>query len=357
MSASRKPIGSASGAAERERTAERPRVFATRTLPDGVLEGLAGAVDLDVWQGPAAPSRAELRRRVARVEGLLCLLTDRVDTALLDAAPRLRVVSSVSVGVDHVDVTAATERGIPVGHTPGVLTETTADLAFALLLAVARRVVEADCFVRSGGWTPERVWEPERLLGRDVHGAVLGVVGLGPIGRAVARRATGFGMRVLGWSRTRRDVDGVEWAELPALLAASDFVSLHLALTPETRRLFGSDIISRMKPGAMLVNTARGGLVDEEALIAALRSGHLAGAALDVFAREPLPATSPLHTLPNVVLTPHVGSASRATRRRMAELAIANLEAGLAGRRLPACANPRVYEREANRPSDGGEGV
>jgi glyoxylate reductase len=280
-------------------------------------------------------------------EGLLCLLSDAVDSALLAASPSLRVVSSCSVGVDHVDLAAATARGIPVGHTPGVLTETTADLAFALLLAAARRVAEGDRFVRQGRWTPQRSWEPDLLLGRDVHGACLGVVGLGPIGCAVARRALGFGMRVLGWSRTPREVPGVVFTDLPGLLASADFVSLHLALVPETRLCIGRAELATMRPGSILVNTARGGLVDESALLEALHAGPLAAAGLDVFEVEPLPAESPLRRLENVVLTPHVGSASLGTRARMADLAVDNLLAGLAGRPLLHCANPEIYTRSS----------
>jgi glyoxylate reductase len=290
-----------------------------------------------------------LARAAAGAHGLLCLLTDRVDVALLERCPRLRVVSSYSVGLDHVDLAAATARGVAVGHTPGVLTETTADLAFALLLAAARRVAEADRFVRGGGWTAQRRWEPELLLGRDLHGATLGIVGLGAIGRAVARRAQGFGMEVLGWSRGPREVPGVERVALPELLERSALVSLHVALAPETRGLVGRAELARMPAGSVLVNTARGGIVDEQALAEALRSGHLHAAGLDVFAEEPLPADSPLRELPNVVLAPHVGSATVATRERMAERAVANLLAGLAGERLPWCANPEVYERRGRR--------
>ena len=271
------------------------------------------------------------------------MLTDRIDAALVDACPRLRAISTCSVGVDHIDLAAATRRGIPVGHTPGVLAETTADLAFALLLAAARRVAESDRLVRAGGWTPERRWEPDMLLGRDVHGAVLGIVGLGQIGRAMARRASGFGMRVLGFSRTPRDAPGVERTSLEALLAAADFVSVHLTLTPDTRGLLDAGALARMKPGAVLVNTARGGIVDEAALAEALASGRLHGAGIDVFASEPLLPESPLRTLDNVVLTPHIGSASVATRSRMAELAVENLLAALEARPLVHCANPDVY--------------
>jgi glyoxylate reductase len=304
-------------------------------LPGAGFRRLGEQVEVRAWPGSGSPPPEIVRAEAHEAEGLLCLLTDRIDAALLDACPRLRVVSSCSVGVDHIDLEAAGRRGIAVGHTPGVLTETTADLAFALLLAAARRVAEGDRFVRGGYWTPERRWEPDLLLGRDVHSATLGIVGLGAIGRAVARRARGFGMRVLGWSRTRREVSGVHWTDLRALLAESDFVSLHVALTPETRGLLDRDRLAWMKPGAILVNTTRGGVVDEIALAEALASGRLAAAGLDVFEEEPLPGGSPFLSLENVVLLPHIGSASIATRTRMADLAVENLLAGLEGRALP----------------------
>jgi glyoxylate reductase len=319
------------------------RVFVTRSLeglgvPDVLAPVRAGA-DCEVWREATPPPPGELRSRLAGCRGLFCLLTDRIDAALIESCPELRVISSMSVGVDHIDVAAASRSGIAVGHTPGVLTETTADLSFALMLAAARRIAEADGFVRQGSWTPERRWEPDMLLGRDLHGATLGVVGLGAIGQAVARRARGFGMRVLGWTRSGRSVPGVETAEFGRLLAESDFVSLHVALAPETRGLFDARAIAAMKPGAILVNSARGGIVDEQALARALKSGALAGAALDVFEGEPLSPESPLLELRNVVLAPHIGSGSIATRRRMAELAVRNLLAGLEGRPLPHCVN------------------
>lgn len=312
-------------------------------LVGDALAGLAEVAEIDLWAGEGPPSPEVLRERTAACEGLLCSLTDRVDAALVAAAPRLRAVSSVSVGVDHVDLAALRARKIALGHTPGVLVETTADLAFALLLATARRVVEADRFVRAGGWTPARRWELDLMIGRDVHGATLGIVGLGATGQAVARRALGFGMRVLGWSRSGREVPGVTGVELPALLAASDYVSVHVALTPETRGLLDAAALARMKPGAILINTARGGIVDEDALAAALRAGRLAGAGLDVFAEEPVPQDSPLLALPNVVALPHIGSASLATRARMCALAVDNMVAALQGRRMPHCVNPEVY--------------
>jgi glyoxylate reductase len=312
----------------------RPRVFVTRRLPGGGLARLAERAETSVWQGDGAPPTEAIADGAREAEGLLCLLTDRIDAALLRACPHLRVISSCSVGVDHVDLAAAAARGIPVGYTPGVLVETTADLAFGLLLAAARRIPEADRYLRDGSWTPAHRWDPEALLGRDLHGATLGIVGLGAIGRAVARRAAGFGMRVLGWSRTPRALPGVEATSLERLLAEADFVSLHVALTPETRGLLGEREIAAMRPGAILINTARGGLLDEAALAAALSSGKLAAAALDVFEQEPLPADSPLRKAPNLVLTPHIGSASIATRTRMADLAVENLLAGLEGRPL-----------------------
>ncbi len=319
---------------------ERPRVFATRRLPGAALERLTGAVDLCVWPLPDAPPLAALAEGSREAEGLLCLLSDRIDAELLAASPRLRAISSCSVGLDHVDLAAATARGIPVGHTPGVLTETTAELAVGLLFAAARRIVEADRHVREGRW--KEAWDAWGLLGRDLRGATLGVIGLGAIGRAVAERAGALGMRVLGWSRSRRAVAGVEAAAFDELLRRSDFVSVHVALTPETRGLLGAQALARMRPGAILVNTARGGIVDEAALVEGLRSGRIAAAALDVFAREPLPAESPLLCAPNLILLPHIGSATVATRARMAELAVENLLAGLAGRPMPRCANPEV---------------
>jgi glyoxylate reductase len=331
---------------------DRPRVFVTRALPGSALAELSQRCAVEVWPGSEPPPREALRAGAARAEGLLCLLTDRVDTELLAGAPALRAISTLSVGIDHIDVSAATGRGIPVGHTPGVLTETTADLAFGLLLAAGRRIAEGDRWVRAGCWRPERLWAPDLLLGRDLHGATLGIVGMGAIGRAVARRARGFSMPVLAWSRSRRPLGELaaftQWVDLPELLARSDFVSVHVPLSSETRGLLGAEAIGSMKRGAVLVSTARGGVVDEDALADALERGRLAGAGLDVFEREPLDPASPLLGRADVVLTPHIGSASGATRARMADLAARNLLAGLAGERMPHCANPAVYrDRES----------
>ena len=326
-----------------EGRSDRPCVLATDRMAgfrtaDGepVLAPLLARTECEVWPGPGAIGAEALRSRIGAAEGLLCLLTDRIDAELLVEARKLRVISTVSVGVDHIDVEAARRRGIVIGHTPGVLTETTADLAFALMLAAARRVVESDVFLRAGRWRAEERWSPDMFAGRDVHGATLGIVGLGPIGQAMARRASGFGMQVLGWSRTPRDLPGVQAVRLDELLARSDFVSIHVALCEATRGLIGAEQLARMRPDAVLINTARGGVLDEAALASALRGGRLGAAALDVFAREPIAPDDPLIGLPNVVLTPHIGSASLATRTRMVELAVANLLAGLEGRPMPA---------------------
>lgn len=326
-------------------TRRRPRVFITRNLPgEAALARLRACCEVTFGAQSSILTPEAILRGAREADGLLCLLTDRIDAALLAQATRLRVIASCSVGVDHIDLAAATKRGIPVGYTPGVLTETTADLAFALLLAAARRIGEADRFVRAGQWTLARRWEPDLLLGKDLCGATLGIVGLGAIGQAVARRAQGFGMRVLAWNRTPRAVAGVECVSLEKLLAESDFVSLHVALGAETTKLIDRAALSRMKRGAILVNTARGAVVDQAALVEALRAGQLAAAGLDVFEREPLEAESRLLQLDNVVLAPHIGSASEATRTRMTALSVENLLAGLAGQPLPHCANPAVYQ-------------
>ena len=325
-----------------------PRVFVSHGMESlSVLAGrdllspLRERWDCRVWEHARRPAPEEFKALAHPAEGLLCLLTDRVDQALIQACPRLRAISSFSVGVDHIDLVAATDRGILVGNTPGVLTETTADLAFALLLAAARRVGEASDFLRRGEWAGGH-WEIDAFVGKDLHGATLGIIGLGPIGQAVARRAQGFGLRVLGWSRSGRDVPGVRGLALPELLAESDFVSVHVALAAETRGLLDARALTQMKPGAVLVNTARGGIVDEVALADALRSGHLGAVGLDVFAQEPAAGDHPLLEFPNAVLTPHIGSASIGTRIRMAELAVDNLVAGLEGSPMPQCANPEV---------------
>jgi len=249
----------------------------------------------------------------------------------------------MSVGVDHIDVDALTERGIPLGHTPGVLVDTTADATFALMLSAARRVVEADRYVRQGNWRADNAWSPEFFTGKDVSGATLGIIGLGAIGQAVAKRAASFGMPVLGFNRSARDVPGVENVSLEELLLRSDFVTIHVALTSETHNLLNADRIATMKPGAVLVNTARGGIVDEVALADALSSGDLYAAAIDVFEKEPVEQDNPLLALPNVVVAPHIGSATTLTRAKMADLAVDNAIAALKGQKMPFCVNPEVY--------------
>jgi glyoxylate reductase len=301
-------------------------------LPGPALERLAEATDVEVWPEELPASPEELSRKAQQSEALLTLLTDRIDAPLLDAAPGLLVVSNMATGFDNIDIPAATARDVLVTRTPGVLSETTADFAFALLLAAARRVVEGDRFVREGRWN---TWGPETLLGQDVHGATLGIVGLGGIGREVAKRAGGFGMRVLYTGPSRKpDAErelGVEFRALDELLRESDFVSLHAPLTPETKHLINVRTLRLMKPTAMLVNTGRGPLVDQAALYEALRSGVIAAAALDVTDPEPMSPDDPLLTLPNVIVTPHIASASVATRSRMAMLAVKNLLTALRG--------------------------
>jgi glyoxylate reductase len=322
----------------------RPRVLVTRQLPGEALGRLGERVELQVWPDELPPSRETLLELVQDKEGLITLLTDRVDEGLLSAAPCLRAVSNVAVGYDNIDVAACTARRIAVGNTPGVLTETTADFAFALLMGLARRVAEADTYVREGRW---RTWSPTLLLGSDIYGATLGLVGLGQIGAAMARRARGFGMRVVYVNRHPRpqwEAElGIHRVDKATVLAEADFLSLHVPLTPETRHWLGRAELAAMKPGAMIINTARGPVVDQAALAEALAQGHLGGAALDVTDPEPLPLDSPLLKLPNVLIAPHIASASHATRGLMASMAVNNLLAALEGKRPPHCVNPELF--------------
>jgi glyoxylate reductase len=312
------------------------RVFVARALPGTALDRLRQAHDVEVWPEPGPPPPEPLREGARRAEGLLSLLTDRVDAALLDAAPELKVVANYAVGSDNIDLDAARERGIAVGVTPDVLTDATADLAFALILAGARRFTEAVAAVRDGEWS---TWAPDWLLGHDVHGATLGIVGFGRIGRAVAKRAAGFDMEVLHTSRDATDPDGTP---LDDLLERSDFVSLHVPLTPETRHLVDGRALQKMKPTAILVNTGRGGLVDQDALRTALENDAIAGAALDVTDPEPLPPDHPLLKAPNLQVVPHIGSATHTARAGMADRAVDNLLAGLAGEPLPFPVSPEL---------------
>jgi lactate dehydrogenase-like 2-hydroxyacid dehydrogenase len=306
------------------------RAFVTRRLPGRALMGLTGICEVDVWPSANPPDYVSLRRRARDVDGLLSLLTDRVDAAFLDACPRLRVISNMAVGVDNIDLEAARRRGISVANTPEVLTDATADLTLALLLAAARRLGEGEAAVRDGTWGP---WKPDWLLGLELRGAQLGIIGMGRIGAAVATRARAFGMDVVHTSRR----SGLPLAEL---LRSADVISLHCPLLPETRHLIDRVALSTMKPGAILVNTARGGIVDQHALSRALHSGHLAAAAIDVTDPEPLPSDHPLLRAPNLTVLPHLGSATTRTRERMASLAVENLRAGLVGQPLPRAVAP-----------------
>jgi glyoxylate reductase len=303
-------------------------VFVTRQLPGNALERLAAQHDAKVWPGDMPPPRDELLAGVADAEGLLSLLVDQVDTELIDAAPKLRAIANYAIGFDNIDVDAANERHIQVGNTPDVLTDATADLAWALMLAVARRIVEAHQDVRDGKW---RTWEPQGWVGVDVHGATLAVVGAGRIGRAVAQRAVGFEMEVVM-------VDLGD--DLHAALERADFVSVHAPLTPETRHLIDADALARMKPTAIIVNTARGPIVDQDALAAALHEGRLGGAGLDVTDPEPLPPDHPLLEAPNLLVVPHIGSATTTARAAMADRAVDNLLAALDGKPMPYPVHP-----------------
>ncbi len=320
------------------------KVYVTRPIAEEALALLRSQAEVALWPDPdVPPPHEEIVRQVREADGLVCLLTDRIDAEVIAAGERLRVISIMAVGYDNIDVAAATTRHIPVCNTPGVLTEATADLTWALLMVAARRVTEAERYLRAGRW---KSWSPQLLLGQDVHGATLGIIGLGRIGQAVARRARGFAMRVLYHSATRKpEVErelSVEWADLDTLLREADFVSLHVPLTEETRNLIGARELALMKPTAILINTARGQVVDQEALVAALQEGRLAAAGLDVFQVEPLAMDDPLLSLEKVVLLPHLGSASVATRTRMAMMAAENLVAGLKGERPPYLVNPEV---------------
>lgn len=322
---------------------KRPSVYVTRPIPDKGLEMLRAVCDVRLWNEDTPVPRRVLLDEAARADGLYCLLTERIDEELLDAAPNLKVISNMAVGYDNVDVPAATARRIPVGNTPGVLTETSADFAFALLMAAARRIGEAERFVHAGKWT---TWSPTLFRGLDIYGATLGIIGLGRIGQAVARRARGFEMRLLyhGGSDEAAALQlGAAACSLDELLMRADFVSLHVPLNDATYHLIGERELKLMKPTAILVNTARGPVVDPQALYYALKAGDIAYAALDVTEPEPIRMDDPLLTLDNCLIVPHIASSSIATRDKMAALAAANAIAGVRGERLPHCVNPQVY--------------
>ena len=321
----------------------RPKVFISRKMRDAGLDLVLEFCDADVWDEEMPPTRDVLLEKVRGVDGLLSMLTDRVDAELLDAAgPQLKVVSNHAVGFDNIVVPDATARGIPIGNTPGILTDATADIAFALLLTAARRIVESEKYIREGKW---KTWHPSMLLGMDLAGKTLGIVGFGRIGRAVAKRAVGFGMRIIYYSPgAESEFGAIKMNSLDELLHESDFVSIHTPLNDSTRHMVNADFLSKMKPNAVFINTSRGPVVDQAALYEALKAKQIFAAGLDVTNPEPLPLTSPLLTLDNCVIVPHIGSASERTRDDMARLAAENLIAGLKGERLPHCVNPEVYE-------------
>ena len=321
----------------------KDKVFVTRQLPPATLDPLSAQYDIEIWDGFLPPDYETIMAKVSGITALLCLLTDHIDAPLIEAGTALKVISNMAVGYDNIDVDAASARGIPVGNTPGVLTETTADFAFALMMAVARRIPEAKQYIDAGEW---QTWHPTVLSGQDIYGATLGIVGFGRIGQAVARRASGFGMRVLVNSRGHeaeiRKI-GAEKVSLSELLRESDYVSLHVPLTEETYHLIGKSELQAMKPNAILINTARGGVVNPEALYQALRAGDILAAGLDVTEPEPIPLSDPLLTLDNCLVVPHIASASVATRAKMAQMAVDNVIAGLKGEALPTCVNPEVF--------------
>ena len=323
----------------------KPKVFVTRVIPDKGLELIKDFCEVNLWESELPPSRDELMHRVQGVDGLLCLLTDKVDGEVMDAAgEQLKVISNFAVGYDNIDVNAATARKLPVGNTPDVLTDATADFAFTLMLSAGRRVLEGDRYVRAGKW---QTWGPMLLLGTEMRGSTLGLVGFGRIGKAMARRAVGFDMRVIYYdpSETRQDPDvKATRVDFETLLEESDFISLHTPLTPDTHHLIDSEALSMMKPSAVLVNTSRGAVVDMDALYEALKFKRIFAAGLDVTEPEPLPADHPLLMLDNIVIVPHIASASKTARDKMAWLAAKNLIAGLKGDHLPNCVNPQVYK-------------
>ena len=320
----------------------QPRAFITRMMHPDAVAMIGEAAQTEVWPDDPPPSPEQLRAKLADADGLLINIMDRVDASLLDAAPRLKVVSQLAAGLDNVDIPECTRRGILVGSTPGILSKAVADHAFALLLSAARRVVESDKWVRGNHW--ELAFHPNYWLGSEVQSSTLGIVGLGQIGLEMARRAQGFDMRILYYSRNRRtDVEeqyGLAYTPLEELLSESDFVSLHVPLTPDTRHLIDADALRRT---AILVNISRGPVVDTHALCAALREGWIGGAGLDVVDPEPIPDDHPLLFMDNVTITPHIGSASVQSRRAMCLMAAQNLINGINRQRLVHCANPELY--------------
>lgn len=322
----------------------KARVFVTRIIPDKGLDLVKDFCDVDLWTDDLPPSRDELLKRVKGIDGLLCLLTEDIDAEVMDAAgPQLKVISNYAVGFDNINVDDATERKIPVGNTPDVLTDATADFSFALMMSTGRRILEGDRYVREGKW---KTWSPMLFLGNEMRGSTLGLVGFGRIGKAMARRAVGFDMNVIYYDplETRRDLNvKANPVDFDTLLEDSDFISLHTPLTSDTHQLINAEALSRMKPNAVIVNTSRGPVIDMDALYEALRDHKIFAAGLDVTDPEPLPADHPLLTLHNFIIAPHIASASRVARDKMAWLAAKNLIAGLEGTHLPNCVNQNVY--------------
>ena len=322
----------------------KPKVFATHGLFEAARQILQETCEVEYWAKPERPPREEVLRRVQDKDGLICLLTERVNEDLLRAAPKLRIAANVAVGFDNIDVAACTRRGVAATNTPGVLDETTADFAWTLLMAVARRLSEGEALARSGNW---KNWDLDQLVGTDVWGKTLGIVGFGRIGRAVARRASGFQMKVI-YTDAVRAAEAVEkelkaeFREMDALLGESDFISVHVPLLPDTRGLFNAPKFQRMKPTAFLINTSRGPVVDEAALVEALKNGKIAGAGLDVYENEPF--IPPGLKRANVVLAPHIASASLETRTKMACIAAKNVVAHFMGQLPPNILNPEVLK-------------
>ena len=327
----------------------KPKVFVARKMAQEALDMIADAAEMELWEDELPPPRDVLLKKVQDIDGLLSLLTDKVDAELMDAAPRLKVVSNMAVGFDNIDVPEATKHGIVVGNTPGVLTETTADFAWALIMATGRRVAEGDRWTRSGKW---KTWGPMILLGYDIHHATLGIVGFGRIGIEIAKRARGFSMKILYYDVVRRKPSeekelGLEYVpNLHDLLSRADFVTIHVPLMAETRHLISTAEFAAMKPTAVFVNTSRGPVVDQKALYQALKSGQIFAAGLDVTEVEPISMDDPLLTLDNITIAPHIASASVATRTKMATMAAANLIAGLKGEMPPNCVNPEVLQKK-----------
>lgn len=323
----------------------KPKCVVGLGLPSDLIHALEDRYEVMAWSETQPMPESILQEWLVDARGLLCALSTPITASLIEQAQQLSVISTISVGVDHIDLTAASRAGIPVGHTPGVLVDSTADLTLGLMLAVTRRMAEADRWMRGGHWA--RGWQSDLLLGTDLSKATVGIVGLGPIGEAVLRRLRGFGCRVLAWNRTAKEIEGAQMVGLDEVFEQSDIVSLHTALTDDTTHIASAARLASMRPGAALINTGRGLLVDEAALIRELSAGRLT-AGLDVFTEEPLPASHPLLALDNVVLLPHVGSATTATRLAMVDRAMSNLHAGMTGERLPYCANPDVYAERLN---------